>query len=108
VKGRFVSVAKAGDLAENSLLAVEGQGLSILLVRVGGRVYALENTCSHQGLPMENGELDGCLLTCPHHSVSYHVASGAVCDDRGFLGLPPLRTFPVRVEGGSVEVLIPE
>lgn len=108
MKGRFAAVAKVSEVEKKGLLGAKMEEVELLLIGTQGKVYALENSCSHQGLSMEEGTVRGCILTCPHHSVSYDVESGAVCDDRGFLELPPLRTFSVRVEGDCVMVELPE
>ena len=45
----FVEVAKASELEEGTMRAVEVQGTKVLLVRSGGRYYAINNRCPHLG-----------------------------------------------------------
>ena len=79
------------------LVAVDGK--EITLFNVDGTFYALDNECPHRGGPLGEGELDGCVVTCPWHSWQFDVTSGESQTDD--LRATP---YPVRVEGGDVLV----
>ncbi len=50
----------------------------LVLVRVGGTVHALHETCAHAGGPLAKGRVvDGCI-ECPWHQSRFRLASGAV------------------------------
>ncbi|GAB4186254.1 MAG: hypothetical protein Kow00105_00710 [Phycisphaeraceae bacterium] len=79
--------------------------LSLVVLRVGDRWYAIENRCPHAGLPLGEGERRGMTLTCPYHGYTYHIGTGRNID---FPDVdPPVRTFPVRVELGRLQVRVP-
>jgi nitrite reductase/ring-hydroxylating ferredoxin subunit len=91
--------------APGKTLAVEAGGLSILLCNVEGRLYAVENQCTHARVPLTEAVLEGCELECPHHGALYDVRDGAA------LALPAktgLRRFDVCVRDGEVEITIPQ
>lgn len=92
-----VDEAKVGD---GACVAVYPKGLSVLLARVDGDVYAVANKCAHMACPLEGGRLEGAVLTCPCHDWRFDLRSGA------FLDAPELAlaTYPVKVEGGTVHV----
>jgi Rieske Fe-S protein len=59
------------DLEEGEKVEVEVEGIEkgkVLLVKVAGKVHALNSNCTHFGAPLKNGVLspDG-RLTCPWH-----------------------------------------
>jgi nitrite reductase/ring-hydroxylating ferredoxin subunit len=57
--------------------AVRLCGERLVLVRDGGRVYALHNRCPHRGVPLSAGrcEFPG-MLTCAYHGWTYDLATG--------------------------------
>jgi nitrite reductase/ring-hydroxylating ferredoxin subunit len=69
---------------------------------VGGKVYALDNTCLHQGGPLGEGLLEGEVVTCPWHFWEFNVRTGEKVGD------PSLRvaTYPVQVEGDAIKVAV--
>ncbi|MGH7659938.1 MAG: Rieske (2Fe-2S) protein [Vulcanimicrobiaceae bacterium] len=96
-------VARVADVARGSTHRVVVDGLEILLCNVGGRIYAIEDVCTHEGAPLDGGQLEDVRITCPLHGAVFDVTTGAV------LALPaivPLRTFPVEIENGEVCVVL--
>lgn len=78
------------SLAEGEVQALEGGGRKLLVARYEGRFHVLENRCGHLPKPMYGATLSGPCLRCPYHATGYDVRSGAILDDRGFLGLEGL------------------
>ncbi len=52
--------------------------LEILVAKVENKFYGLEARCSHAGAPLEEGMLDGEVLTCPWHGSQFRVSDGTV------------------------------
>src|SRR5713101_8730009 len=101
----FVKVAEFGDLDEGELMLVEVDDEPICLAKVDGAIYAFTDTCTHIGGPLDEGELDGEVLTCAWHGAQFNVCTGKVL--RG----PPrkdIQTYAVRVDDGSIMVSLPE
>lgn len=53
---------------------VEGQDLAVF--RVGDEVYAIADSCPHQGASLANGKLQGYLVSCPAHGLKFDVRTG--------------------------------
>jgi 3-phenylpropionate/trans-cinnamate dioxygenase ferredoxin component len=98
----FVKVANLSELTPGTAKAVEVAGRLIALFNVDGTVYALDNTCLHQGGPLGEGILEGEVVTCPWHMWEYSVRTGEK------VGVPELKVerYEVRVEGGDIKVAI--
>src|SRR5690242_5183907 len=98
----FIKVANMGDLPEGQCKAVEAGGKTIALFNVAGTVYALDNTCLHQGGPLGEGMLEGDVVTCPWHMWEYNVCTGQNIED------PELKvaTYPVQVDGTDIKVAV--
>jgi len=98
----FVKVANLSDVAQGTAKAVDFNGQLIALFNVDGTIYALDNSCLHQGGPLGEGLLEGDVVTCPWHMWDYNVRTGEK------VGNPTLKveTFPVQVEGNDIKVAV--
>jgi nitrite reductase/ring-hydroxylating ferredoxin subunit len=98
----FIKVASISELELGSCKTVEVQGKAIALFNVGGKIYALDNTCLHQGGPLGEGRLEGEVVTCPWHVWEFNVRTGEK------VGEPSLRvaTYPVQVDGDDIKVAL--
>jgi 3-phenylpropionate/trans-cinnamate dioxygenase ferredoxin subunit len=100
-KPNTLAVAKASDILPGTTHRVVIDGDGALLCNVDGTLYAVEDVCSHDGGPLDQGELEGCRIMCPRHGAFFDVRSGAA------LTLPaviPIKTYAVRVEEDDVFV----
>ena len=99
----FIAIAKTSDVPLGQVAVFDHQGLSIALCNVEGRFYAVENLCSHDDGPLEDGFLEGCSIECPRHGARFDVRTGEV------LQMPaayPIRTFETKVENDTVFVKV--
>ena len=101
----FANVALLADLKEGELLLAEVDGTSICLTRVDGTVYAFSNNCSHEGGPLHDGYLEDYVVVCPWHSAEFDIQTGKILDGPTHQNIT---TYPVKVEGESVLVLLPQ
>ena len=94
--------ADAGALAAGALLGVEVDGARICLARLeDGRVFAVSDTCTHEGASLSEGDIWNGSVQCPQHGSLFDLETGRVT------GLPariPIDTFPVRIENGAIYV----
>ena len=94
-------VAKRNEIPPGSTKRVVVDGTPLLICNVDGDFYAIEDVCTHDGGPLDQGELEGNRIMCPRHGALFDVTSGAA------LTLPaviPLETYPVSTEGDDVLV----
>jgi len=101
----FVKVAGLDDLDEGELIAVEIDGEPVCLTKIDGTVYAFTGTCTHIGGPLNEGELDDDVVTCPWHGAQFNVRTGKVL--RG-PARQDIQTYAVRIEGDSILVSLPD
>jgi nitrite reductase/ring-hydroxylating ferredoxin subunit len=66
------------DLAEGSLMATKVDENEILLAKVDGKIYAIANACGHLAYPLNEGRLDGHIVTCIWHFARFDVRTGEV------------------------------
>lgn len=73
----------------------------VLIARAGGTLYAVEDRCSHDDGPLDEGQMDGTDVVCPRHGARFDLRTGAATR---MPASAPVRVFPVKVEGGAVLV----
>jgi nitrite reductase/ring-hydroxylating ferredoxin subunit len=66
------------DLAEGGLSATKVDENEILLAKVDGKIYAIANACGHLAYPLNEGRLDGHIVTCIWHFARFDVRTGEV------------------------------
>lgn len=98
---QFTPVLGSAALGEGQLRAVDAQGVSILLARVHGQVYALGNTCTHWGCALSNGQLANTSVICPCHGSTFDLRDGEVINGPA---TSPEISFDVRERNGQIEV----
>jgi 3-phenylpropionate/trans-cinnamate dioxygenase ferredoxin component len=94
-------VCSVKDTQEGSLKRFLVEGEEILVVRLKGEYYALEERCTHRGGPLSEGSLEGGYITCPWHFGQFVIATGEVASPPPTLSL---KTRKVKIENGSVFV----
>ena len=99
----FIKVAKAAEIPAGSGKLVEASGKQIALFTAGGKYYALDNTCTHVGGPLCEGEVQGPAVECPWHGARFDLATGKAL---GGPALSDVACYPVRLEGDDIEVEI--
>jgi len=97
----FVKVATTDEIPIGQAKLVEVNGNEIAIFNVAGSYHAIDNTCTHVGGPLCEGEIEGAEVTCPWHGAVFDITSGEV------LGPPaaqPVNRYSVRVDGPDIEV----
>ena len=104
VEEQFQKVANKKDLQEHNLFKVEVKGKQIVLSMVEGKVYAIDEICTHEGGPLDEGELDGYNLKCPWHYAVFDIRNGKVSD--ATVWATDLNSYAVRVDETNGDILL--
>jgi len=100
---QLIKVASTADLAPGEEKCVEVAGKKIALFNLEGSFYAIDDTCTHRGGPLCEGEVSGEEVVCPWHGAVYNIKTGAVLGPPAPCGVQP---YPVRIQGSDVEVQV--
>lgn len=114
----FVKAAEVKDIAPGGMKAAALGGRQLVLCNYQGVFYAVERACGHAKAGLERGALTGWVLTCPLHYAQFDIRSGEALsgpvpkapESRRPVPADPaletrgLRTWPVKLEAGSVLV----
>src|SRR2546425_4681724 len=96
-----VTLCPANAVADLQMKAFPVGPDFIAVARVGGELYAFDDTCTHAACSLADGELEGATVVCPCHLGQYDLSTGEVLD-----GPPPdpVGVYPVRVVEGELQV----
>ena len=98
---RWTRALQEADLPDDSPTAVEAEGRQVMLYRHHGRLYAIDNICSHAGGLLSRGPVEDLTVTCPLHGSRFALADG--CVRRGPASQPQ-PVLPTRIRNGWIEV----
>jgi nitrite reductase/ring-hydroxylating ferredoxin subunit len=99
----WIQAAAMRDVPAGEAKAIKlGEGRSIALFNVDGRIYATDNQCPHMGYPLTRGAVRNGILTCDWHGRSFDLEGGGCfnreCDD--------VETFPVEIRDNQIWIQI--
>ncbi len=102
----FVDIAAVEDLPAGERLFLEIDGRPIVVFNIAGQYFAIADECSHEELPLGEGEVDAesLTITCPYHGADFDLQTGRA------LSLPAVQdipAYPVRLRAGRLEIGLP-
>jgi len=100
VSETWTDVAESASIAEGSAIEVVVDGNILAIFRDGGKLFAIDGMCAHQGGPLADGTVAHRCVTCPWHGWQYELETGIQTINRQ----PLQATFPVRESDGRIEV----
>jgi nitrite reductase/ring-hydroxylating ferredoxin subunit len=99
----LIEVAKTNEIKPGEGKLIEVEDHEIALFNCEGSYYAIDNTCTHQGGPLCEGDLEGNKVICPWHGAEFDVKTGNVV-------APPaeesVKSYRVDVDGDSIKIEI--
>jgi len=102
-----IEVAPLEELPPGSMRLVPVGSERLGVFNCGGRLFAIEDRCSHDDGPLCQGdwEPERCVVVCPRHGAQFDLETGTALTLPAFL---PVATYPIEVRDGVVYVKIPD
>lgn len=76
-------LGRVANVPEGSLVRVSRPPFDVLVTRIGGALFALEDACPHSGASLCEGHLEGHVVTCAAHGWQLDVRTGEVLTEAG-------------------------
>ena len=104
-KTEFRSLGKADRLPDNYVnpYYVGDRKCRVSVARVAGKLFAFDDLCTHDSVPLSAGLLTGKTLMCQCDGSQFDVGSGGVV--RG-PATEALATYEVREKDGEIQVRV--
>lgn len=88
-------------LAEGEHTVVDVDGTAVVIFKLDGQCYAIEDQCTHDGGEIASGVLIGAEIVCPRHGARFCVKTGQVKSPPAYENVA---CFPVRIVDGRIQV----
>lgn len=95
----WIRVASRDELLPGEYRVVWDGDVPIAVYNIDGELYAIEDTCTHDGGDLAGGEVHGFEVECPRHGARFDVRSGEV---KAPPAIEPVASFPVRIEDEAI------
>jgi len=100
---KFVEAARKNEIPDQSAKCVEVEDKTIAIFNLGGEFYAIDNTCTHRGGPLDEGDIIGEEVECPWHCAKFNIKTGEVTSEPAEENVTK---YNVRVQGEVIEIEI--
>ena len=91
------------DFPADAKFAAKVAGWHVFIARTDAGYHAFNDRCTHQAARLSPGRIRRGEIMCPLHGARFDLVTGK-CSGNTYRGL---RTFPLRIENGVIEVAIP-
>lgn len=98
---KFIKIAEVDDVPRVSGKKIRVNGKSIALFKHKNNIYAIRNSCPHQGADLADGHISESKVVCPLHRWKFNFEDGA------FTGNENIRipTYQTKVKNNDVYIL---
>lgn len=97
----WIDIARVEDFPPGRVRTLEIDDVPVAVFNLEGRYYAIEDVCTHETETLSDGTVEGEEIVCPRHGAHFSIITGAALSPPAY---EPVATYPVRVEGGMVQV----
>jgi nitrite reductase/ring-hydroxylating ferredoxin subunit len=97
----FTRVAIVSEVPAGKGIQVKVAGKTIALFNTGEAFFAIDDTCTHRGAPLSEGECAGGEVVCPWHGARFDLASGEVKTPPASKGVS---AYKVQVAGEEIQI----
>ena len=104
IVSEYAISVKEKDLQESRPVRIDIKKKPIVLTKVNGKIYAMDAVCSHEGGPLEDGNVEGYNLTCPWHYAVFDIRNAKVSDQT--VWATDLSSYPVKIEQSTGNILV--
>ena len=103
----WTRVGKVGDFPEGEKIERSLNRSRIFILRQDDRWYAFECLCPHMSRPLDGARVIGNIMECRWHNMCFDIETGEILYESGFIGIPDLKVYPIKVKNGQVYVKSP-
>lgn len=101
----FIKVATVDEVPVGDKKLVEVDYVRVALFNLDGKIYAIEDVCTHDGGPLVEGDVvNGCEVVCPRHGARFDIRTGEALS---FPAFEPTNTFEVKIRGDDILIESP-
>jgi 3-phenylpropionate/trans-cinnamate dioxygenase ferredoxin component len=100
----FVRACALSEVPQEGAVGVEVAAVPVAIVRAEGEIYAIRDVCSHEEVPLSEGEVYDHTVECWLHGSCFDLRTGKPTGPPATQAVP---TYQVKIDGGDVFVALP-
>jgi 3-phenylpropionate/trans-cinnamate dioxygenase ferredoxin subunit len=104
-EGTFQRACALSELPAEGAIGVQVGDVPVAVVRAGGELFALRDVCSHEEVPLSEGEVYDRTVECWLHGSCFDLRTGK---PTGPPATQPVAVYAVKIDGDDVLVSVPE
>ena len=101
----YQKACAVADVPDEGAVRVVVGGVPLAVVRSEGTIYAIFDVCSHQDVPLSEGEVEDGTIECWLHGSRFDLSSGR---PTSLPATRPVPVYPVKIDGDDVLVALQE
>jgi len=98
----WVLMGKTEDFPPGGKIQKNLEGETILILHQDDKWFAFEAKCPHQGRALDHSRVEGDILECIYHSIAFNMETGEIVDNSGYINIPKLKVYNIRVDEEGV------
>ena len=71
-----IIIGKTSDIPPGKMIKNSIDGREILVANIDGEFFATDDSCTHSGSSLSEGQLNGCVITCGWHKAEFDCKTG--------------------------------
>lgn len=99
---RRIALAASQVPERNGRVLVQSHGKSLAVFNVADTLYAIDDSCPHQGASLCGGRLEGRVIQCCAHGLRFDLASGYLLNSKAL----KVNSYPVECQGQQVYIVL--
>lgn len=99
----WIDAGPVAQLVDGQTISIAAGRCMVAVVRSGGKFYAVEDVCTHDGAELAGGEVEGTQIICPRHGARFCLLTGAALTPPAY---EPVRVFATKIEDGQLWVRV--
>lgn len=100
----LVTIGKSDEVPDGKSKMFEVEGRKVAIFNIGGSYLAIDDTCTHRGGPLSDGNFDKFKVTCPWHGAQFELGSGKVLAGPATISLS---IYEIKVNNGILKIELP-
>jgi 3-phenylpropionate/trans-cinnamate dioxygenase ferredoxin component len=100
----FIRACALSEVPQEGAVGVEVAAVPVAIVRAEGEVYAIRDVCSHEEIPLSEGEVYDHTVECWLHGSCFDLRTGK---PTGLPATQAVPTYQVKIDGDDVFVALP-
>jgi 3-phenylpropionate/trans-cinnamate dioxygenase ferredoxin subunit len=96
-------IAAVSQLRDDEAFPAKLADVPIALYRLDGKVFAIDDVCTHAFALLSQGFLEGGVIECPLHQATFDIATGKCLSAPATVDL---NRYAVRIEAGDIYVSV--